>query len=117
MHREIVQTKLFSTILDALIAQKKLLLRDYEVLEASLVKNPKIGDVIPGLSGLRKVRLKSSYSGKRGGFRVDYIDIPKGDILYLVLIYAKADKEDLTSEEKKELKGLVERLKNTVEQR
>lgn len=85
-----------------------------EELEKSLVEQPKQGDVIPGLSGLRKIRLKSSYSGKRSGFRVDYLDIPKAEVLYLIVVYPKNLKEDLSSEEKREIKALVELLKNEV---
>lgn len=112
MHRIVVQTSVFSEILDGLIKKKRLLLGDYEQLEKALVENPRQGDVIPGLSGLRKVRLKSTYSGKRGGFRVDYLDIPSVETLYLIVIYPKNVKEDLSSEEKREIRELVERLKN-----
>jgi len=114
MQRLVIQTKIFSEILDDLIRKKQLLLKDYEELEKSLVEYPKQGDVIPGLSGLRKIRLKSSYSGKRGGFRVDYLDIPKAEVLYLIVAYPKNLKEDLSSEEKREIKALVELLKNEV---
>ena len=114
MQRLVIQTKIFSEILDGLIKKKQLLLKDYEELEKSLVEQPKQGDVIPGLSGLRKIRLKSSYSGKRGGFRVDYLDIPKAEVLYLIVVYPKNLKEDLSSEEKREIKALVELLKNEV---
>jgi mRNA-degrading endonuclease RelE of RelBE toxin-antitoxin system len=114
MKRLVIQTKIFSEILDGLIRKKQLLLKDYEELEKSLAEHPKQGDVIPGLSGLRKIRLKSSYSGKRGGFRVDYLDIPKAEVLYLIVVYPKNLKEDLSSEEKREIKALVELLKNEV---
>lgn len=114
MQRLVIQTKIFSEILDGLIRKKQLLLKDYEELEKSLVEHPKQGDVIPGLSGLRKIRLKSSYSGKRGEFRVDYLDIPKAEVLYLIVVYPKNLKEDLSSEEKREIKALVELLKNEV---
>jgi len=114
MRRLVIQTKIFSEVLDDLLRQKRLLLKDYEKLEKSLVENPKQGAVIPGLSGLRKIRIKSSYSGKRGGFRVDYLDIPKAEFLYLMVIYPKNLKEDLTPEEKREIKTLVELLKREV---
>jgi len=114
MRRLVVQTKIFSGILDDLLRKKQLLLKDYEALEKSLVEDPKQGDVIPGLSGLRKIRLKSSYSGKRGGFRVDYLDIPKAEVLYLIIVYPKNLKEDLRPEEKREIKALIELLKREV---
>lgn len=111
MKRTVVQTKVFSRILDELIARRKLLQKDFEELERALVENPRLGLVIPGLSGLRKVRLKSTYAGKRSGFRVDYLDIPQVKRLYLVVIYPKNVKEDLSPEEKNEFKQVIEKIK------
>ena len=61
-----------------------------------------------------KSALKALTSGKRGGFRVDYLDIPKAEVLYLIVVYPKNLKEDLSSEEKREIKALVELLKHEV---
>ncbi len=77
MERTVIQIQSFSNGLDDLILKKKLLPQDYEDFEWRLVKNPQEGEVIPGLSGIRKIRLKSANKGKRGGFRVDYLDIPE----------------------------------------
>ena len=111
MNRAVIQTEIFSRILDDLIAKRKLSQKDFDNLERLLVENPQSGEVIPGLSGLRKIRLKSTYSGKRGGFRIDYLDIPQVQKLYLIVIYPKNVKEDLSSGEKKEFKRFVERIK------
>lgn len=75
MKRVVIQHPLFSRMKDKLIEEGKLLESDFEDFEWSLVNDPQQGDVIPGLSGLRKTRLKSANKGKRGGFRVDYLDI------------------------------------------
>jgi hypothetical protein len=111
MKRIFVQQKPFSRELDSLINAKKLLKSDYEDLESELLKNPKMGTVIPGLEGIRKTRLKSATKGKSGGFRVDYIDIPEAETLHLIVIYAKNVKEDLSSDEKKILADLGRKLK------
>jgi len=70
--------------------------------------------VVPGLEGIRKTRLKSATKGKRGGFRVDYLDIPEVRILHLIVIYSKNVKEDLSSEEKKILASLARKLKEVA---
>ena len=101
MKRLIIQQKLFSRELDSLIADKKLLTSDYEDFEKDLLRNSKMSEVIPGLGGIRKTRLKSANKGKRGGFRVDYLDIPEVEVLHLIVIYGKNVKEDLSSDEKK----------------
>ena len=101
MNRLIIQQTFFSRELDTLIEDNKLLISDYEDFESRLLKNPDQGDVIPGTGVIRKARLKSASKGKRGGFRVDYLDIPDSGILHLIVIYGKNVKEDLSQEEKR----------------
>jgi hypothetical protein len=71
---------------------------------------PTCGDVIRGTGGLRKVRIGRSGSGKRGGARVIYyfhdVDTP----IFLVALYAKNEKGDITAAEKKEFAALVKEL-------
>jgi hypothetical protein len=111
MKRIVIQTRKFSEKLDSLIAQNKVSRSDFDELEKALVRNPEEGDLIQGTSGLRKVRLKSVTKGKSGGFRVCYCDVKEKQKLFLVLIYAKNDKENLSKEEAKILSTLVDMLK------
>lgn len=111
MKRTFIQLSPFSRHLDDLINQGKVLKEDFEEFECVLLNNPQFGDVIPGLSGIRKARLKGANIGKRGGFRVDYLDIPEYNKVYFLVLYAKNIKEDLTEEEKKILRTLVKQLK------
>ena len=71
---------------------------------------PICGEVIPGTGGLRKVRIRRGSSGKRGGARVIYyfhdIELP----IFLLALYAKNEKADLTATEKREFAGLVKEL-------
>lgn len=62
----------------------------------SLAENPEQGDVITGTGGIRKIRLKSASKGKSGGFRVCYLNIEDQLILFLLFIYAKNEKENLS---------------------
>ncbi|HSX12094.1 MAG TPA: type II toxin-antitoxin system RelE/ParE family toxin [Rhabdochlamydiaceae bacterium] len=98
--------------MDLLIDTAKISIKDYEEFEKYLLENIEQGDVVQGTGGIRKTRLKSSSKGKRGGFRVCYIDIPEKEILFLLVMYGKNEKEDLSQKEKKILKSLVEVLKN-----
>lgn len=43
---------------------------EIEALEAAIVANPRVGDVIRGLGGIRKIRSAMGGKGKRGGGRV-----------------------------------------------
>lgn len=111
MKRVVIQTHAFSRELDQLIDKGKLLLEDFEDFETYLIYNPQSGDVVPGLNGIRKTRLKSSTKGKRGGFRVDYLDIPHLYTTHLIVLYSKNVKDDLSSEEKKILATIAKMIK------
>lgn len=84
---------------------------DLRLLEDSLLQNPKLGDVIQGTGGLRKVRIPLSSHGKRGGGRVIYVDIEIKETIYFINVYTKNEQDDLTPDEKKALKAVVKILK------
>lgn len=66
---------------------------DLIVLQELLLKDPKIGDVIPGASGIRKIRIPVDGIGKRSGGRVIYIDIEVKECIYLLDVYAKNERQ------------------------
>ena len=111
MDRLIIQTRKFSITLDDLTAKKKLSVSDYEAFEKWLLANLEEGDLIQGTGGMRKTRIKAASKGKSSGFRVCYFDNPKSQELYLILIYSKNEKSDLTEEEKKILKKFISAIK------
>jgi hypothetical protein len=76
-----------------------------------IAANPTAGDLIPDTGGVRKVRWSRRGSGKRGGTRVIYFYYDATRPLYLLLVYAKADKDDLDPDEKREVRRLAEVLK------
>jgi hypothetical protein len=80
-------------------------------IEETLSENPKAGNVIPGLGGIRKVRIGNLGSGKRGGFRIIYLDLASVGRIYLLTIYGKKEKIDLTIEDKRVLKKLADEVK------
>ena len=70
--------------------------------------NPAAGDPIRGTRGLRKVRWQGSGRGKRGGIRAIYYWARADGVILFLLAYAKKDKDDLTPDQKKILRQLVE---------
>jgi hypothetical protein len=78
-----------------------------------IAENPEVGDVIPDTGGVRKVRWARAGSGKRGGARVIYFYHDPGRPLYLLMVYAKARHEDMTSEEKRLVRQLAAVLKGS----
>ena len=114
MKRTFIYTGIFTRIFDKLVKEGKLLEADFEQFENDLLQDTTQGNVIPGMAGLRKVRLKSANGGKRGGFRVDYLDFPGAELTYYVVIYPKNVKDDLTSEEKAAILKMIKLIKDEV---
>ncbi len=79
-----------------------------------IARNPEAGDVIPETSGVRKVRWRRQGSGKRGGVRVIYFYHNSATPLFLLMVYAKAVREDVAPEAKKALAEFAARIKRTA---
>jgi hypothetical protein len=79
-------------------------------IQSDLLKNPKWGDLVKGLPGVRKARTQdpSRGKGKRGGFRYLYVYFARDQQIGLLLLFDKNEKEDLTKQDKKELAKLTE---------
>ena len=77
-----------------------------------IARNPGAGDVIPGSGGVRKIRWARAGVGKRGGARVIYFYHDPGRPLYLLMVYAKAQRENLTEAEKQAVRKLAAALKS-----
>lgn len=111
MKRIIILTKRFEKEIDKLFNKNKLLKNDFEIFKEVLAENPKEGDLIPGTSGIRKIRLKSAHGGKSGGFRVCYYYFTKDEKIILIFIYHKNEQDNITAEQKKMLKEIANEIK------
>lgn len=79
----------------------------YAEFQATLVADPEAGDLIPRSKGLRKIRWRARGRGKRGGIRIIYYMVHRGEV-FLLYAYAKNDREDLTPNQIRRLRELVE---------
>lgn len=75
-----------------------------------LAAHPKAGDLMEGTGGVRKLRWARAGMGKSGGVRVIYYVHSDAMPLYLLTVFAKGDRENLSKAERNELAGLVEVL-------
>lgn len=81
-------------------------------LQNIILADPKVGDLIQGTGGVRKMRFAFVGKGKSGSCRVVYADYAFYETVYLIAAYKKADKESISFEEKNEIKKLVQVLKS-----
>ena len=87
---------------------------DLKRLQAELLVDPRIGSVMQGTGGVRKMRFAFEHKGKSGSARVIYIDFAFYEKIYLLTAYPKSEKDNLTKEERNAIKQLVERLEKSL---
>lgn len=102
---EFIETSIFTRQIKTLATDDEL-----KALQIELIAQPEKGDLIQGTGGLRKIRMATGQQGKSGSARVIYF-LATAEVIYLVLAYAKNEKESLTAAEKADLKKLTQRLK------
>lgn len=78
------------------------------LLQLFLTQHPDAGVVMPSCGGLRKIRWRATGRGKRGGARVIYYWIKAENQLLMLFIYAKNELDNLSEEQKRQLRRLVE---------
>ena len=88
----------------------------YRDFQNDLAENPHQGDVIPGLGGLRKVRLALPVRGKRGGARALYLLFIRAEVIYLIFAYTKGEFAEIPAEKRKVMKQLVTEIKKEFAQ-
>jgi hypothetical protein len=86
--------------------------KELRELQNELIKDPKKGKVIKGTGGFRKIRYQLPSKGKSGGIRIIYLDIESSEIIYLLMVYMKNEKDNLTKEECRKLKSISVEIKN-----
>lgn len=71
---------------------------------------PEFGKVIPDTGGVRKIRWRASGRGKRGGARVIYYFRDLNMPVFMLAVYTKGEKINLTAAERKMMRKLVDDL-------
>ena len=104
----VVETPLFLRKASALLTED-----ERSELIVFLGANPEAGAVIPETGGVRKVRWAAQGKGKRGGVRVIYYFHSETFPLFLLTVYAKNQKANLTRAERQEFRKLLPLLVST----
>jgi len=88
-------------------AEKLLGAEAVSALQLYLCRYAEDGVIIPASGGIRKLRWAALGRGKRGGARIIYYFADTAGRIFLLDIYAKNEKADLTAAELKDLKDAV----------
>ena len=97
---------------NAFLAAAKGLLTDDEraALVGMIAADPECGDLIVGGGGVRKVRFAIGGRGKSGGVRVIYLYHSPGYPAFLLTVFAKNERANLTKAETNALAGVAKRI-------
>jgi mRNA-degrading endonuclease RelE of RelBE toxin-antitoxin system len=101
---KIIETTVFTKRLRVFLKEE-----EYRKLQNELILNPGKGKIIRGSGGLRKIRWSIPGKGKSGGVRIIYYWVTIKEIILMLFIYSKNEQDDLTDEQLKILKSLVEK--------
>lgn len=80
-------------------------------IQKAILENPRVGVLVEGTSGVRKFRIAKEGSGKSGGYRVFYLDLPNLGITHLLHIISKNEDANISDIGKNLMKKEVKRLK------
>lgn len=102
---EFIETQTFTRMVTALLADD-----EYKNLQIELMEDPGCGDLIKGGGGIRKMRFAAQGRGKSGGVRVIYYWIKDNHQIYMLVMYPKSKKDNLSDKETAILSAFVKEL-------
>lgn len=98
----VVETPTYLKAVEALFRE-----RDRDEIVFTIAADPEAGDIMPGTGGYRKLRFARAGMGKRGGVRVIYLYGGEEMPIFLITVYAKSEKGNLTQAERNALRKMA----------
>lgn len=100
---EFIETPIFTKLLPEYLSDD-----EYAELQRAIIRQPEVGDIVPGSGGVRKMRWRLEGRGKRGGLRVIYyLRTWRGEI-WMLTIYGKSVRENISAETLRRIKESIE---------
>ena len=109
MNLTFIETSAFAGQRDGLLGRDD----GFRALQNVVLEDPRIGVVIPGTNGVRKLRVGAAgqNKGKRGGLRVIYLYMEEKATVVFFAVYAKNTADNLTAQQKKIIAAAAQREK------
>lgn len=104
----VVETPSYLAIANKLFSEE-----DRADIVSLVAADPETGDVMGGTGGFRKVRVAREGMGKSGGARVVYIWRNERFPVFLITVFPKNEKANLSKAERNELKKRADGIFNT----
>jgi mRNA-degrading endonuclease RelE of RelBE toxin-antitoxin system len=98
-----IETRLFTKLVVEYLTDE-----EYSALQGFLVRDPDAGSVIPGSSGVRKIRWAAQGRGKRGGYRVIYYVRRTHGVIWMLTMYPKNVAENIPTHVLRQIRKEVE---------
>ena len=100
----IIETPIFTKRIQELIPDE-----EYRLLQVHVINRPDAGRIMRRSGGLRKLRWSAGGHGKSGGIRVIYYWLLPRDAILFLYAYPKNEQDDLTAEQLRQIRVVVER--------
>ena len=100
----IIETPIFTRRIQELVPDE-----EYRLLQVHVINRPDAGKIMRGSGGLRKLRWSAGGHGKSGGIRVIYYWLLPRDAILFLYAYPKNEQDDLTAEQLRQIRRVVER--------
>jgi hypothetical protein len=97
-----IETSVFQRKIEGLLTHD-----EYLEFQEYLRQDPETGAIISATGGCRKVRWAIQGKGKSGGIRVIYYYVNQKGEVYLLLVYPKNERDNLSDEQKSQLRKLI----------
>jgi putative component of toxin-antitoxin plasmid stabilization module len=98
-----IETKLFTRLVQEYLTDD-----EYQELQTMLIEQPEVGDVIPSSGGVRKLRWRAPGRGKRSGYRVIYYVKRARNVIWMLTMYPKNVRENISADVLREIRNEVE---------
>lgn len=98
-----IETRLFTKLVEDYLSDE-----EYRQVQLELIKNPKLGPVVSGSGGVRKLRWRAPGRGKRGGYRIIYFIYRPQEVIWMLTIYPKNVRDSIPGPVLKQIRQEIE---------